>query len=804
MKKINQYLLIPITLLGICLSSHPSWAVEMADSCNYVIQGSILDVETNQPIPYATVMVQHTTRGTVADEKGKFLLDKLCGLDQTLVFSSIGYKTVVYRHDARHKSPVIQMAVSVSELESIVIEDEAIVGNMQTIAAEKIDKATLDTKITSTLASVVGDIQGVTFTSMGSNVQLPVIHGLYGNRILIVNNGVKHGFQNWGTDHAPEIDISGAHKITVLKGAAGVKYGAEALGGVVVVEGDPLELGKELHGGISTGFQTNGRGYHANANVGKGYENFSYHVGAKYFKIGDRRAPDYNLTNTGMEDLSANVGFRYHLPDWDFKVYYSFVDQNLGLLRGSVAKSGDLFTRALSSPEPIIINDFSYDINEPNQLNTHHLATASVDWHSPLGKLSLLWSQQLNKRQEFDVRRSAELPIIDLELRTSDVRLEWQHPTFIGMEGEIGLQYFSQNNDNNPGTNTTPFIPNYNTQRLSLYAIENFEKGNNTYEFGVRLDHEYNSARGRETNQDIFRNEYDATNVTASIGWVRDLSPHWHLRSNLGSAWRILNMAELYSFGQHGFKIQYGGWRLFFDEGGIFRNQVLTEEDEPLRPESGYKWINELSYKKDGHSLDLTAYSHLIYNFAFDRPLTITTTVRGPAPAFYFTQTDAFFAGADLTYTRRLTKQLEGKLGASYLWSQNIEKNEPLINQPPININAGLSWQTPLFLGLTSSKLSLQTSYTFRQFQAPRTIAPEELISGEVDLSPDTEIFDFQAPPAGYFLANVLWQWEINKFGGQIQVENLLNNSYRNYLNQLRYFADEPGINFQFSINYKL
>ena len=47
------------------------------------------------------------------------------------------------------------------------------------------------------LASAIEDEQGISLISVRFNVQLPIIHGLYGNRILILNNGLKHGFQNW-------------------------------------------------------------------------------------------------------------------------------------------------------------------------------------------------------------------------------------------------------------------------------------------------------------------------------------------------------------------------------------------------------------------------------------------------------------------------------------------------------------------------------------------------------------------------------------------------------------------------------
>ena len=803
MRKIKKYLLLNSILLWVCLGAHPALARPVPDSCTYQIRGSILDVETQQPVPYATVLIKRTQQGTVADEDGKFVLDELCPVDYTLVCSSVGYKPVTHHHDAHHGQPVIYMAATTSELESIVVEGEAIVGDMRSMAMNRLDQDELAANATRSLAATVGEVPGVTFTSTGSNVQLPVIHGLYGNRILIVNNGVKHGFQNWGISHAPEIDVASADQITVLKGAAGVRYGPEALGGVVVVEGHPLSLSEEMHGDVSTAYQTNGRGGQANAHFGQGYERFSYHAGGSYTRIGDRHTPDYSLTNTGMMEQSANVGLRYHWPQWDVQVYYSYVEQELGLLRASVTESGDLFARSLTAERPLIIRDFSYNINEPRQNTTHHLATSTIDWYSDFGKLTLLLSRQFNQRQEYDVRRSAELPIIDLELSTDDVRLEWYHPSVGGLEGTVGVQYFYQNNDNNPGTNTTPFIPNYNTRRLSAFVIESITRGSSTYELGIRLDHEHNSVRGRETSQAIFRNDYSFRNITASLGMVRDISPSWQFRTNVGSAWRTPNMAELYSFGQHGFQTQFGLWRYYTSETDELRtDQVLTEEDGAAEPERGYKWINELTHQREDHTLTLTAYSHFIENYIFDRPVAVIGTVRGPMPVFIYDQANALFVGADFTYARTFTKRLKGTLGASYLWSQNIEKQEPLINQPPINISGDLSWQTPSFFGLDASKLTLQTSYTFQQFQAPRTVTPRQLIDGEVEVSPTSEIFDFRAAPEGYFLGHVRWEGQWGRLGGQVEVNNLFNTRYRDYLNQMRYFADELGRNFHFTIHY--
>src|SRR5690606_20859395 len=87
----------------------------------------------------------------------------------------------------------------------------------------------------------------------------PVINGMHSNRVLIVNNGIKQEGQQWGSEHAPEIDPFIASQITVIKGAESVRYGAEAIGGVILVEPAPLPINKELSGNLDLVGSSNGQ-----------------------------------------------------------------------------------------------------------------------------------------------------------------------------------------------------------------------------------------------------------------------------------------------------------------------------------------------------------------------------------------------------------------------------------------------------------------------------------------------------------------------------------------------------------------
>ncbi|MTI30475.1 TonB-dependent receptor [Cytophagales bacterium RKSG123] len=776
------------------------------DTRSYTIQGKVLDVETKEPIPYASIKVRGTEKFTITNLEGDFLIEGLSTEKNTLIISCYGYCDTVCENYHQHgKTPHIYLTQEVLKLGTVTIQaQKEKEEGTKAISQVTLQKSEIRSNPTQSLAASIAQEQGVTLTSTGTNVQLPVIHGLYGNRILILNNGLKHGFQNWGTEHAPEIDISSANNITIVKGAAGVRFGPEALGGAIIVEPNPLHLSEPFFTEIGTGFQTNGRGINTSFETGKGTKKWSYFLNGNYTKIGDRHTPDYNLTNSGKEEKAIGLGTRYALKNWDFKVYYSYVNQNLALLRSSVAESLNTLVRAINSDEPTFLRPFSYTINEPNQVTEHHLGKAEINWlYSDDGKLTFRAGKQLNKRKEFDVRRNADRPIIDLDLITSDYQLEWKHPDWFKLDGLLGVQYFTQDNDNNPGTGTTAFIPNYNTYRTSAFLIESLRFGSNILEAGVRVDYERNNVRGRDTGQNIFRDEYSFANLTSSLGYVKEISENSTFRTNFGTAWRTPNMAELFSFGQHGSRTSYGLLRYYVNDEGEFRtNKVLKMQESTVEAERGYKFINEFETHQKKNTYTLTVYSHYIENYIFDRPMGVIGTIRGPMPAFVFDQADAVFVGSDFSWKRDWSNQLSGTFGFSYLWSKNIEDNEPLINQPPITLNYSLNWNQPKLWKFEASKLTIKPSYSVRQFLAPRTVSPEDSADESVDIGPGSEIFDFMSAPKGYFLLDVGWSFKYKTLSASITVKNVLNMRYRDYLNEMRYFADEPGRNMLFTLNY--
>ena len=790
--------------------SAKNWQQVSKEKCTYLIQGVVYDHSTKAPLPYASVLIEKVNIGTTTDENGHFIIEKLCEKEYDLAISFIGYKTLRHHHDFHHSNIEIYLAPDEMMLESILVEAEHTESGLSTTTSTKLSAKEMVLEQSSSLGELTSRIPGLTTISSGQNVVKPVIHGLHSNRILLINNGLRHEFQNWGTDHAPEIDPSLIDQVEVIKGAATVRFGPNALGGVILVNPEKLELSTPLHGEVNLTGKSNGRSGEGSAMLSKGFKRLSLQAEAAWLKQGDLHTPDYNLSNTGKVEASYSANARLHLlPELDIDLYYSHFNQELGLLRGAVNGNLEDLMFALENQIPNDTRSFSYAIGTPKQEIAHDLVKAKMHYIGEHQSFSLQYGLQLNNRKEFDVRRGNlnETPNIDLDLMTQSLDAEWIHPQWKKWNGRMGLHWSFQDNENQPGTNTTPFLPNFESQRIGAYIIEQLEIGEQTFEAGLRYDLIHTDLVGREASGDLFSNTLNYQNLTASLGYKIKLTDYETFRTNLGTAWRPPDVSELYRFGRHLTAIEYGLWRYqFSDDESITTNQVLTEKEREAKPEVGIKWISSYEVKRPNYQLEFTGYVNLINDYIYARPAGITRTVRGAAPYFIYDQTDALFWGLDVAGSLIHRENLSSEFKASYLWSGQLKTQDHFVGQPPAQLSYAINWEPTVdFFGKMSFRLS--ADYTFRQFQTPRTISIAELLDasnqGTNLFSEDAADFDILEASNGYLLTNFAWIANINHVEWRFQVKNLFNQRYRNYTDRMRYFADEVGRNFILSINYK-
>ena len=789
-----------------------------AQNPDHTITGTVYD-ENGSPLPGATIFIEDLHRGEVTDMDGNFTFERIPSGRYQLIVRFTGYQTQYPVIVVPQEKPLeITLYTDDLLLENITIE--GIAPSSSTLPETSLSLEELESTRGQSLAQSLEKITGVNTLQTGSSIAKPMLHGLHSNRILILNNGVRMEGQQWGVEHAPEIDPFIATKLSVLKGAASVKYGPEAIGGVVVVSPPELPTAAGIAGEVNLIGMSNGRAGTGSVRVEGGLPavtGLGWRLQGTVKHAGDAKAPSYHLTNTGIRerDISAAIGLKRNTFGMD--VYFSHFGTEIGILKstGLIGNLTDL-QNIIESGHPPVEESFSYDIENPRQEVTHDLIKLNGYYQGEIGRLTFQYALQLNHRKEFDIRRGAlnDIPSMNLEIATHTVNLELKHEPVGPLEGSVGIDMMYQNNDNVPGTQRSNFIPNFTNYAGGIYAIERLIRDQWEVEAGLRYDARHYRVSGWNINEGIYRDAFGFHNVTASLGGVYRFSEYASFTTNLGTAWRPPHVAELYSFGKHQSTagLEYGllwRWNREAPPPNNFYIQLFEEADFPN--EQGFKWMNTYAYTTEQLSAEISAYVNWIGNYIFLRPEGVTESNVGALPFYWYRQTNATFAGVDAAVNYQICASLEWQTKLSYLRAKDTKNNDELPFIPANQVASSLRYEKEKWVGMEDIFAQIGVSYTDRQRHAPRTISIDALFEAaredENIFASDARNFDLLPPPDGYALVDVETGCS-KKFGDdaalhlRLGVRNLFNVSYRNYTNRLRYFTDEAGRNFVISLKY--
>ena len=123
----------------------------------------------------------------------------------------------------------------INELNEVIVLAESD-KRLKTIFENKISNELINDNSSSVLGDVLKNVSGVSSINSGNSIVKPIINGLYGSRVEILNNEVNIQDQQWGIEHAPSIDINSAENIYVIKGAGALQYSGSAIGGIIIAE----------------------------------------------------------------------------------------------------------------------------------------------------------------------------------------------------------------------------------------------------------------------------------------------------------------------------------------------------------------------------------------------------------------------------------------------------------------------------------------------------------------------------------------------------------------------------------------
>jgi iron complex outermembrane receptor protein len=770
------------------------------------------------------VIVAGVVVEAVTDGHGGFELAQLPPGPLDLLVDAPGYVSVRAAVDvvagSRQDILVHLDPVPVEHRQTVVVgrARREVVARTLTQSVAVVDGATLARVRGRALADAVAEVPGVTMVQAGPQQAKPVVRGLFGRRLVMLTDGVRHESQDWGLDHAPEIDPHAAGQITVVKGAAGVRYGADAVGGVILTEPPALRLDPGLDGEIYVGGVDNGLRGEVGGRVDLVLPQapaFSLRIEGNTSRGAAQSTPDYVLGNTG--NAVDNVGFTLGHRSFVFEravtatLTFRHHDSEVGICYCLEVATPEALQERLRAGRPPGADRWttSYAIDRPRQRVKHSLALARVDVDVDVGHLQAGYAFQLDDRDEFDqVRRVVDGPQYSFLLTTHAVDVVFahkrQHVGRFALHGQVGARGDAQLH----AYEGLQLIPNYRRFSGGVFGLERLVAqdvggiGDLEFVAGVRADGLAQTSflderawrtqirRGRLTADDcdvvddVARCDKNlpAASVTLGSRLTMPISPdggadRLSLQVDLSSASRFPDVDELY----------LGGRAPSFPVFGLGDAGLGTERTWQLSVGSELKtaWV----------LVEAGAFASRIEDYiAFapepgpdGRPI-VDVLVTGAYPRFSSRAVEAVMSGADGGAVLLPDALFSVAVQGAVVRGLDLTGGGYLPFLPPDQLRVELRCQPDDdVLGLLSATLAQRVRAT-------------RLATGLVAVATQTRSdsrSDFAPPPPGYTLWNASASTEIDAFGTVVQVglegRNLLDARYRNPMSLLRFFADQPG-----------
>lgn len=752
---------------------------QTGSSCTLILSGKIIDLDDGKELDGTFVILKENNQTQITNAHGNFKFAGLCAGTHDLVIQHVGCRDTVIRVEMKKDQKLtIRLPHSAVELDEIdVMDKQPEMIKSQTV--NDIKDKDLDRTRGQSLGEALKLVSGVTTLNTGSTISKPMIHGMQGYRILILNNGIRQEGQQWGNEHAPEIDPFIAQKLSVIKGANAVRYGSDAMAGVILVEPNDLPDTAAVTGEVNLVGMSNGQAGVASG-ILQGYfdklKGLSWRVQGTYKKGGNIRTPDYYLKNTGVEEMNYSYTLGYHRKNIGVEAYYSQFNTKVGIFTGAhIGNLTDLKAAFNASKPQDSLAPFSYDIGRPYQDVSHELAKAKVHIHlAPRWLMNLQYAYQYNIRKEFDKtppRSTAYVdpnrPDLDYRIASQTAELILEHLNIKSFRGQFGGSYMNQKNVYLGRF----FIPNFLNNTFGLFATERYVRQHIELEAGLRYDQK-NLKSYYYVGNALQSPDLNFRNISWNVGAIIKPKENFNVFINAGSAWRAPAPNELYSNGLH-------------------QGLGSIERGNPnLKTEQVYNITATGLYQTRGYTLEITAYHNQFSNFIYLNPGTQPElTIKGAYPVFNYMQADARISGIDGKASAEFFRHLQLTSKAMILRAWNYSIHDYLVYMPSDRYSLDAKVFTDLSKSVKEAYVQIGYQYITKQWRVPDST-------------------DFAPPPKAYGLLSA----EIGagfKFGKQrlyisFAATNLLNAKYRDYLDRFRYFADSQGRNFTLRIKVPL
>ena len=407
-------------------------------------------------------------------KRNAFGLLKSVSLTTTL---TVSFSMIAYAQSSSNPNLQIEATGSQESSLSILTPTKILQGN------ELLDK------LGTTLGATLGNELGVSATGYGVGSSRPVIRGLEGARVQILQNGLSVGdVSSISADHAVATPLQNAQQIEILRGAAALKYGSGSSGGLVNVVNERIHttLPEQASGVANTSYETVNNGRAASGVLEGSVGSIALHVDTAINNAQNYRFPGQSTQSQGQPAAGWDVPPGGAENNYTGKLPNSFNNQNnLGLGASYIGKSGYTGISierlnnnyGIPTPEGGAINqsqnryDFQHETRDPfGNFSAIKFSAANSNYNhtefGPDGIAAALWKNIAN-----------------------EARLDLSHKNFMGWKGNIGAQVTRASLEaTDLASGSYAIVPSTKTNSNALFWIEEGRWGALQANVGLRYD----------------------------------------------------------------------------------------------------------------------------------------------------------------------------------------------------------------------------------------------------------------------------------------------------------------------------
>ena len=730
----------------VCFALLNCWCVQLLSQSTGTIRGTVSLQADQSRLHHATVRIVQLRRSTETVEDGTFeFRDVPPGR----------YDLIAHMHALTDEKQTVEITPG------LIVEANfrLALGTVRqeiTVTASGREETTIETFQTVTsldgpqlaarnaapsLGELLDHETGIAKRSFGPGSSRPVVRGFDGDRVLILQDGVRTGtLSSQSGDHGEPVDGAALERVEVVRGPATLLYGSNAIGGVVNVITRHHEMDNHPHAGLRA--HLSGLAGSANG-LGGGNGGFEYGFGDYLFwangggqRTGDYKTPIGTIENSGSLMTQTSAGIGRHAEKGYFSLSYGLQDGRYGVPPVEV-HSGD---------------------DEAEREEGHDHEHVKIDWRRHNARFQGGWRELSGAIEAFKAtinysdwkHNELEDTISEPAFRTSSSHtaacsISSGPAGYPGSFGVWGMQRAFK------AVGEEALAPPVDQMSFAAFGLEEVRFERIRLQFGARLEHNSYDPEGLRSRS--------FTGVSGSAGIYVPTWKNGAVVLNYTSSYRAPALEELYNRGPH------------------LGNLTFEVGNPDLQRERGNGVELSVRHSSSRARMEVTGFYNRLRDFVYLAP---TGNEEDGLIEADYDQADARYMGAEARLDVKVARDLWLNLGFDAVDAQLRGSHVPLPRIPPVRGRIGLDFRHGTFTVRPELVLSN------RQFQ----IFPTE-----------TETAGYAVPniSATYVIAT---QHVSHLFG--VNLFNLSDRLYRNHLSFIKEFAPEigRGIRITYTMNF--